>query len=423
MGLEGVKDSGSSKAAAEEAARRAREEAARRAAEEAARRAAEARERAAAEALKKAVTDVNGAAAGSVGLKKAATGSLPELPWDGAQQAAPTTKQEVTDGLSAQSDQKNKDFMQFVAPGNLTPEGQEAAKQLIAGGKFDAIDREWGSLRDGANSFLSQGGDKNVASALLKQIADPDQNVWQARETTCVAATAQKAMIEKNPGEYFRVASDIIRHGEATLANGDKVTLSGANRTWIDNQNFTPEQKMDAMVQAALMDYGNGDGSDYNMAADLSQNNENFSMRGLNGWMSQRLTGAVLGCESIDPNDLGHEIDARAKAYGMNETDAIADYVHGTLQDAKAKGQPGVFVSLQTDADGVEGPLSATRHMVIVKGMDHDGNVTVADGNGPDRTMSKAEFAQAVARSATEYDNNGNNTSTATTSSGGGRRR
>lgn len=263
--------------------------------------------------------------------------------------------------------------------GAFSPEGQQVLQRLADTGKLDDP-----ALRESIKGFVKDDSSRVITESILKQIDNPDQNIWQGNRDTCVAASAQKALATTDPAKYFQVAKDVITLGSAKLGDG-AAELTTANREWIDAnwQSLdvtTTTGKMDAMVQAALMNYANGD-ADYDIATDKSDGGRD----GLQFEEGRRLNEGLLGMKTV--------------CWGMLEgykgDNALFDAVRDQVGAAQAAGKSGVGVVMKLDAGG-----DTSLHMMTVKGVDAEGKVTLVDANGQAKTLSREEFAQKVQLSA-----------------------
>ncbi|MDB5102029.1 MAG: hypothetical protein JWM80_6450 [Cyanobacteria bacterium RYN_339] len=288
----------------------------------------------------------------------------------------------------------------------LSPEGRQLYDKLGAGNQ---------ALKDNVDSFLKDGGDPKVAESLLKQINDPDGAINQIDGSTCAAATAQKELAKSDPAQYFKNASEIIKDGKTQLKNdpSDPATLSDANRAYVDqlynDGKINEEEKRDLQIQSALMDYANGSEAKYDLKTDTSVNPNGTTTNGLAPWMSERLNNAALGATTVDPTKLESDVNARMEAApGLTKEEAVNQSIREQYEQAKNEGKTGLFVHLDSGDQGeVDGVKNANRHMAEVTNIDGDGNVTIRDGQGADRTMTGEEFSRQVAMGGTDYDSDG----------------
>lgn len=309
-------------------------------------------------------------------------------------------KQAAIARIMEASSQATRDFINHVAKPNFAPETMAAVYQLAAEGKLDAINPDGSNLRDEVSQLMAKSDRSgiNVAQAVLQQISNPDDNVLQAKDNTCAAATAQKTLAETNPAAYFKLATDIITKGSTTLPNGDTVSLSSPNRTWIDAQGFTDSQKMDAMVQAALMDYADGSKARFDIASDRSTTLDGQEVyQGLGIGQAARLDDGLLSAPTLDP-----------RSYQG------ASSLRDQLQAAKDRGAPGLFVPIDAG--------NGKAHMILVQGVDADGTAHYFDANGKPQAAPVSALAAELANGVTD-DDGGIGTSSARGPQGGGGRR
>lgn len=273
----------------------------------------------------------------------------------------------------------------------FSPEGQKTLQQLADAGKLTP---ELRAQLDACVDPVNNPPSVVIAESMLKQIADPDANIRQGNRNTCVAAGAQKTLAETDPAAYFKMGWDVITQGKATLPNGGTAELTQANREYIDQQWHpidvnTTVGKMDVMIQAALTNYANGD-KDYDASQDLNVDASGAG-KGLQLGQAKDLNEALLGVHTLDPNALA----------GL-DADGILNATKGAVDQAGAEGKPGVGVVVKAEWGG-----DTELHMMTVRGVDKDGNVSLMDANGDNMTLSKDQFAQRVATFAADNWNIG----------------
>ena len=298
------------------------------------------------------------------------------------------------------------------APKELNDEAKQHWNTLAASGALDKPGRDGKTLRDNVDTYLATGGDANVANSVLKQIANPNQEIWQGQGDTCAAATAQKALAKTDPASYFKLASDFAYSNEAKLPNGETATLSDQNRAAIDEKydkgEINDQQKHDMQLQAALTDYANGDAS-YDLATDTSTRPDGSKTTGLTADQTARLNDAMVWGATHNPQATEANVDQRmAQDPSLSRQDAVTASMRDQLADAQAKGKP--FFAHLDKGDGTpreDGTRAADRHVVQVLGMDDQGNVKIRDGNGKPQTMSAAEFARQASLGGSDDDHDG----------------
>lgn len=202
---------------------------------------------------------------------------------------------------------------------------------------WDRVERgERSSLRTGTGSLVraaeadlgplpfepgeSRGGlsAAEVEQLAREQTSRPSEIRQLAGRDTCAAAEAQFEWADANPDEYTRVARELLERGEATIVrNGREIVLSvdggfgdRRNSAWIDAQDFSPMERLNATMQAALMNHASGhpESPGYDLAADRSygggaEGNSGVSLRG--NWRLGDLAGGEppLMATSIPPDD------------------------------------------------------------------------------------------------------------------------
>jgi hypothetical protein len=334
----------------------------------------------------------------------------------GSDDAAKTA---AVDQILAGSSQQTRDFINHVAKANFDKDGMNAVYQLAAEGKLDGINPDGSNLRDLITQNLATADSSGVriAQAVVTQLANPDGEIWQGQPNTCVAATAQKALAESNPAAYFKLATDIIRTGSTNLPNGQQVALSSQNRDWIDKQNLTPEDKMDAMLQASLMDFGNHGTAHFDMSQDVSVKNDGSTYKGLGLPQAERLDQALLSAPTLDVAKFHQAVAAAQGANGGNleELPAAVGVLNQQLQNAKSSGGPGVFVPMKTGQDD-------GAHMVLLQSIDGN-SATVLDATGKPRSVPLVELYSKLDIAGGDEGGIGTTGGTYTQGSGGTRHR
>ncbi|MFN3429549.1 MAG: hypothetical protein ACK46X_06320, partial [Candidatus Sericytochromatia bacterium] len=254
------------------------------------------------------------------------------------------------------------------------------------------------------------------------------EDIKQAEgKQTCAAANKQMAMAERNPAQYRQMVKELEAKGRAVLANGEVIALSPANRRYIDGlAGLSPDERENMKVQAALMDYANGNET-YDMATDLSMREDGTTHVGLTARQAAKLDKLDDSTETATPEALQEEaaqsrnffmrmIQAVCQQFGYDGpgyVSAVTDVVRQELERARLERRELVLALAvengQTDS-----------HMVTVTAVDGDGAVTVRDTAG-ERTLSADAFASALPR--TDDSDVGEGTTRGSTSGGSGGRR
>jgi hypothetical protein len=300
----------------------------------------------------------------------------------------------------------------FLADHKALPPAMLAnLKTLADHGKLSAMDHEGQTLRGVLQAALHAKVDPAVLAAVTHQLADPS-TIHQVRDNTCSAAAIQAAIAASNPARYAELATSLTRPPyEATLPNGKKLAVSEANRAWIEAQGFGPEDRVNAYMQAALMDYANGD-APYDIGADATTNTIDipflhdpiaFVTQGLNITQARGLADALGNVPILDPTAVA----------GRNAGERNAE-LRNRLAQAKKDGAPGFLIPVH----GRHGKP----HMVMVTDIDaKTGAVKVYDpGNGKTTTIPREKFDEWVAWNLTRWDDIG--TYGASSGTGGGAR-
>ena len=297
-----------------------------------------------------------------------------------------------------------------AAAAGLDAEGQDLMRSLDAVGLLDK-QSSVGSPTFGneiANRLEMGAVDNDTAKVLMRQILDPNNEIKQCNANTCVAATAQKAMALNDPSLYFVTAADIVRGGTGNLPNGDVAIVSGANQATIADADLSPQQRVDAMMQSALMDYANGADA-YDVATDRTIRADGSTYPGLKQADAAKLNQAALKAPTVDGAQLFVSFQTQANmaeealrtyggyidlgeygSYQMPPPPSLADVVRNELYQATARNFPGLFVAITSDA--------GEAHMVMVRSADMSKDtVTYTDALGTDRTMPITQFANIIA--------------------------
>lgn len=269
---------------------------------------------------------------------------------------------------------------------------------------------------------------KSLASVVAAAGGQPSTDrvnslgVLQAEgKNTCAAANKQMAMAEHNPAQYRRMVAQLEAKGRAVLPSGEHLSLSAANRRYIDGlPGMTAQERENMKVQAALMDYANG-GEDYDMESDLSIAESGATRKGLTPKQAQRLDKLDNTTETATPEELQNDVAASRNFFmrliqsafrqfgydGPGFVSAVTDVVRQELERAQLE-QRELAIALKWP--GGDTPT----HMVTVTGIDADGNVTVRDTER-ERTYSADDFADLLPQS--DADDVGNTTTQAGTTS------
>lgn len=289
----------------------------------------------------------------------------------------------------------------------FSPSGQALLKQLAKSGALDMVDPGWNTLRDNLDTFLKAGGDPAVAETLLAQVARPDDAIAQATNHTCVAATMQAAIARDNPAQYFQLATELADKGSMSLPGGQVVTLSERNRAHIEAQGLVGGAKLDAIFQAALMDFASDGGFD--MASDLVTTQEaggSSVLAGLKPAQARKLNEALLQMPVMDPGDLARQV-LQAVINGGQIGAITTDALLACLAEARKGDHGGVMVVVSAGSLPVElppilrGMLPEDQrrvpkfHMVLVKSVE-DGMVSYLDPAGTTRQEPLADFVKRI---------------------------
>lgn len=313
----------------------------------------------------------------------------------------------------------------------FTPAGQAALKTLKAQGRLELVDPGWQTLRDNLDGFLKGRGDVAVAETALAQLANPEGTITQAREHACVAATFQLAIARDNPAQYFQMATDLASKGVAKLPGGEVIRVSARDRAWIDAQRLPPGERLNAVFQAALMDFASGGG--YDIATDLvtstDEENVTTTMHGLKPAQARKLNDALLQVPILEGPGFFSRIAALV-GYGSTSAEAASESLTDAFTEAGEAGHGGVMVVVSAGSEEIHLPPLLRRvlpeedwriprfHMVLVKGL-ADGRVTFVDPTGQTRTEKLEGFAKRICLDESVYVGAGGSYGTGGSSTGG----
>lgn len=249
---------------------------------------------------------------------------------------------------------------------------------------------------------LAESGDISPADAvgMLDQLGGEDGHILQTGQDTCVAATIQKSLAIMYPERYVQIAADLLKTGRSTLPDGQVLEVSAANRAAIDAAGAKGEVLLDALMQTALMELGNGDAK-YDWDTDSSQTEQGKNYKGLNWQSASTMSEAILGIPTLDNykviQDFIKSNQTGAPSQATNEPKMEhADFMRQHLQEALRNGNAGVLVPTRTSDN-------LGQHMVLVTHC-MDSTVFYTDALGAAKSMSLAEFAGKAAYATATAD-------------------
>jgi hypothetical protein len=263
--------------------------------------------------------------------------------------------------------------------------GETGSRPVSKGRKNEA-------KRDSGKAYTDADIDRAVAAQL-----DSGNRIQQVGgRDTCAAAEAQHQWAMSDPKEYARVAKELMKTGEATIVrDGQTHVLSvdgnfgdKRNSRWIAAQGFDLNEKLNATMQAAVMNFGVGGylrNASYDMGADRAsggQSDGNGGMSVLDTWrLINRLSGqAPLLATSTPPDQRNAGADGLPGGAIKTVDDAFAE-----LKAAAAAGE---------DKTVLVGASKGTAHMVRVVDV-KDGKVTIQTPDGL-QSYSESEFKRKM---------------------------
>lgn len=265
---------------------------------------------------------------------------------------------------------------------------------------------------------LLQTNHKPIADALAAQLQNPELISQVAGKGTCVAATVQKTLARQNPELYRQLASELVALGAGRLPMGGELKVSAINRNWIEAQGFSPADKLNALMQAALMELG-APGQGYVLASD-SFTAQPAKPPGLSLDQARKLIETLLKTPMLDPRELKTKWDAHFEAAGeLAPADPLAstptpDLVRTLLEGAEAgtfavvrardntgallRGPDGRPLVDEDDEDKErrKRPPKQNHLVQIIAVDDQAGTVTYIDALGTQRTVEAASFAKIL---------------------------
>lgn len=157
---------------------------------------------------------------------------------------------------------------------HLSSSGREAVQELVRSGRLFDQDTQGGtaldhlttlSVGDRSRRFTREGvSRKEMVSSLATEMADP-YSINQGSKGTCTMTSTSFELARDNPAEYGRLVAGLSSSGgEVKMANGE--TLA-ARPSYYANDSATNRSPTERILQASLMDFGNGE-MDYDNAKD-----------------------------------------------------------------------------------------------------------------------------------------------------------
>lgn len=323
----------------------------------------------------------------SAGVKAAKTGPLAPLPWGGWGGFLGGLKDKYVQTYTQTFKEKTA---AFIAKNDMGPEGNALLTKIANDGKFAKMDAQMNSLLGNVEAYLEKGGRKDLALAMLKQIDNPD-TIKQANDNTCAGATLQKAVAIAHPAKYFRMMTELAGTG-TTDTIGVTFTLSKESRKDIKALDMPLGDRASAFFQAAMMETANGDAK-YDFSEDKSiekgkHGAKDKEFKGVKFEQAQDLNAILTNAPTVQPERLQGFLQA-AKERGQSREKAVAEYVKRQAEKATEDKQPGVFLA-------VHGKGNRPGHMLLVRGVDAQGNFRLTDANGREKLWSPEKLAQRV---------------------------
>jgi hypothetical protein len=321
----------------------------------------------------------------SAGVKAAKTSPLSPLPWTGWGGFLSGLKDKYVQTYTQTFKEKTA---AFIAKTDLGPAGNALLTKMANDGKFAKMDAQMNSLLGNVEAYLEKGGRKELALAMLKQIDNPD-TIKQANDNTCAGATLQKAVAIAHPAKYFRMMTELASTGTTSVI-GAEFRLSKESRQDIKALEMPLGDRASAYFQAAMMETANGEAK-YDFSEDKSieqggKGGKDREFRGVKFDEARDLNTLLTNAPTIKPDRLLGYIQS-AKERGQSPTSSITEYVKRQTEKALEDNQPGVFIAVQ-------GKANKPGHMLLVRGIDEQGNFRLTDANGREKVWSPEKLAQ-----------------------------
>lgn len=199
---------------------------------------------------------------------------------------------------------------------------------------------------------------RQVTEDLLKELANPNQNINQDNRGTCAPTSISYKLAVLNPAEYARIVTDLTTTGQSTLANGSTIQPP-ADAFMQDNSNRSVSERL---LQSSLMNLAyRGTYQNWNPGADGTRGTPDDGFLAQGGGTSRFLDGAPPGTVGLSPEQETTVLNATTgKTYRnyTGEADAIPDnldMLNKTKEQLKAgKGPVHAYVFWRTVHHGVE---------------------------------------------------------------------
>lgn len=163
-------------------------------------------------------------------------------------------------------------------------------------------------LSEAYESFVAANPDlRPQADAVIQQINDP-MGIKQEGYDTCSATVVQRALAGSEPLNYFNTATKLMTGGDTSRME-PPLTLDSANRDYAmreqkgANGQPDPVKNVNELMQAALMEFGNGAAS-YDLPSGASRGEGDIYSEGLTESQAKDLFETVLGRPPLLQSDI-----------------------------------------------------------------------------------------------------------------------
>lgn len=185
---------------------------------------------------------------------------------------------------------------------------------------------------------------------LLQEIALPSI-INQHNKATCTVTTLQILIAQENPAEFARLVAGLASPGgSAKLANGDAILREPGT----ESPDGTRRSISGRLWQAALMEYGNGDKTNYDNTKDLhiETNRSGLGQTGV-----QRVLSGLIDAK---PKLLDTSVHA------MSKRDAFKDEMIGMIRNSANAGNP-VPVAIEWGKPDAQGKIHGVHEVLVTR--------------------------------------------------------
>ena len=101
-----------------------------------------------------------------------------------------------------------------------------------------------------SNAFMAGLGSRKdeLVASLLTEIANPNANINQGRDTSCVTTVGQNQFVKQSPAEYARIISELATQGKARLVVEVKDPATGQTQRQLSDWVNGPHLQLDSQT-------------------------------------------------------------------------------------------------------------------------------------------------------------------------------